>query len=132
MHPNEEKPEAEEAEGSTRSRRKIGCCLKTWLKLDEWILRDLLIYNYKPQDRKTQQMFFEMYEDQGEEVATIIKDAAIEMTSGKDDNSNNSGALRGKVQALKRRGTLRKDQLPNVAALQALNSTGDDDYEKAV
>ena len=53
LHPNEEKPEADDAEGSTRSRRKLGCCLRTWLKLDEWILRDLLIYNYKPDSRKS-------------------------------------------------------------------------------
>jgi len=46
LHPNEEKPE--EDGGSVKSSRKLGCCLKTWVKLDEWILRDLLIYNYKP------------------------------------------------------------------------------------
>lgn len=61
LHPNEEKEE-EEA-GSNKSKRRLGCCLKTWVKLDEWILRDLLIYNYKPESRASQHLFFEMYEN---------------------------------------------------------------------
>ena len=52
LHPNEEKEEADGDQGSTRTSRKLGCCLRTWVKLDEWILRDLLIYNYKPEVRK--------------------------------------------------------------------------------
>jgi len=83
LHPNEEKEEADEA-GSSKSRRKLGCCLRTWVKLDEWILRDLLIYNYKIGSRKSQQMFFEMYDAKGGEVAAIIKDAALDV---KDDCS---------------------------------------------
>lgn len=51
LHPNEEREE-EEA-GSNKSKRRLGCCLKTWVKLDEWILRDLLIYNYKPESRSS-------------------------------------------------------------------------------
>lgn len=94
-------------------------------------MRDLLIYNYKPSDRKSQQMFFEMYENSGEDVATIIKDAAIENKKAEDDQSNHSETLRNKVQALKRRGTLKKDQLPNVATLNAINA-GDDDFVKEV
>ena len=99
LHPNEEKPEDDA--GSTKSTRKLGCCLKTWVKLDEWILRDLLIYNYKLESRKSQQMFFEMYEDKGHEVAAIIKEAAIEPKELDDGMSDNSAALRDKVQALK-------------------------------
>ena len=122
-------PEADD-DGSTKSRRKLGCCLKTWLKLDEWILRDLLIYNYKPDSRKSQQMFFEMYEDQAEDLAEIIKDAVNDDKKDNDAASNHSAALRDKVKALKRRGTLRKDQMPNVDTLVAIN-TVDDDFEKA-
>ena len=66
-------------------------------------------------------MFFDMYDTQAEEVATIIKDAAAEGEKGDDNASNHSAALRNKVQALKRRGTLRKDQFPNVDTLNAIN-----------
>lgn len=51
LHPNEEKEEVDNA--SDKTRRKLGCCLKTWVKLDEWILRDLLIHNYKIGSRKS-------------------------------------------------------------------------------
>ena len=95
LHPNEEKPE--EDGGSVKTTRKLGCCLKTWVKLDEWILRDLLIYNYKMESRKSQQMFFEMYEDNGHEVAAIIKEAAQESKDVDEGKSNNSNALREKV-----------------------------------
>lgn len=78
-------------------------------------------------------MFFEMYETQAEDLAEIIKDAAIDPEDKKDgdDASNHSAALRDKVKALKRRGTLRKDQMPNVDQLAAINSVVDDDFEKA-
>ena len=66
-------------------------------------MRDLLIYNYKIDSRKSQQMFFEMYENKADEVAAIIKGAATETVETDEDN------LRQKVQALKRRGTLQKD-----------------------
>ena len=111
LHPNEEKQEDDA--GSTKSTRKLGCCLKTWVKLDEWILRDLLIYNYKMESRKSQQMFFEMYEDKGHEVAAIIKEAAIDTKDGDDGKSDNSNAIREKVQdlkqGLKRRNTIKLD-----------------------
>lgn len=129
LHPNEEKPE--EDGGSVKTTRKLGCCLKTWVKLDEWILRDLLIYNYKMESRKSQQMFFEMYEDNGHEVAAIIKEAAQESKDVDEGKSNNSNALREKVQALKiplkRRNTIKIDQ-------DAINADEkkqkDDDFEK--
>ena len=128
LHPNEETPEADDNEGSQKSHRKLGCCLKTWVKLDEWILRDLLIYNYKPEIRKNQQMFFDMYDAKHEDLADIIKEAAAEDT--KDDASNHSEAIRDKVKALKRRGTLKKDQLPNIATLQPFNAA-DDNFQKS-
>lgn len=71
-----------------------------------------------------------MYENQGEEVAAIIKDAAIEGRKDEDDKSDNSAALRKKVQALKRRGTLRKDQIPEVQKLTSINN--DDNFSKEV
>ena len=126
LHPNEEKDE-DDGEGSTKSRRKRGCCLTTWLKLDEWILRDLLIHNYKPDSRKSQRMFFEMYDNNTEDLADIIKEVAKD---DKNDNaSNQSGAIREKVMALKqRRGTLTK--VPNIATLEAIN-TPDDNFQKS-
>ncbi len=99
LHPNEEKDEDEG--GSTRTKAKrLGCCLRTWMKLDFLILRDLLIYNYKVESRKQQRMFFDLYDTQGEEVANIIKDATTEAKSTADDKSDNSGKLTMKLQAL--------------------------------
>jgi len=46
--------------------------------------------------------------------------------------SNHSATLRNKVQALKRRGTLKADQIPSVAVLTGVPSTVDDDYRKEV
>lgn len=106
LHPNEEK---EEDDGSTKTKsKKLGCCLRTWMKLDFLILRDLLIYNYKAESRKQQRMFFDIYENQAEEVAAIIKDAATEADNADDNKSDTSVALRRKVQNLnlKRRGTV--------------------------
>ena len=67
-------------------------------------------------------MFFDMYDNQAEDLAAIIKEVAIE--DKKDDASNHSGAaIRDKVIALKRRGTLKKDQLPNIQT--AINGKDD-------
>ena len=58
-------------------------------------------------------MFFEMYEDKGHEVAAIIKEAAFEAKDGDDGKSDNSNAIREKVQDLKqgfkRRNTIKLD-----------------------
>jgi len=70
-------------------------------------------------------MFFEMYADKGEEVAGIIKEAAIEDRGAFDDDvSDHSQRIKTKVQALKRRPTLKLDQTP-----KGLNPPHDDDYE---
>lgn len=69
-------------------------------------------------------MFFEMYADKGEEVAGIIKEAAIEEKGAFDDVSDHSQRIKNKVQALKRRPTLKLDQAP-----KGLNPPHDDDYE---
>ena len=119
LHPNEEKEEEEG--GSTKSRRKLGCCLKTWVKLDEWILRDLLIYNYKPDSRKSQQMFFEMYEDKADEVAAIIKTAATDNATETEEDT-----IRDKVKALKRRNTMQRDQLIDIGVLETKVNESDD------
>ena len=88
-------------------------------------------------------MFFEMYEEQGEQVAEIIKDAALGgERSGKDvENAEDSSqAIRTKVQALKRKGTLRRDQLDELgpspaqgATIQTTTAinTADEDYQNA-
>lgn len=83
------------------------------MKLDFLILRDLLIYNYKAESRKQQRMFFDIYENQAEEVAAIIKDAATEADNADDNKSDTSVALRKKVQNLnlKRRGTVVNDSI---------------------
>ena len=124
LHPNEELEEADEG-GSHKSRRKLGCCLKTWVKLDEWILRDLLIYNYKIENRKSQQMFFDMYERDGEEVANIIKDAAKEEESNNDE-SKNSAQLKDRVKAIQRRPTVKIEDVN----LLAINEANDDKFFK--
>ena len=64
LHPNEEKEE--EDGGSAKGRKKHGCCLTTWMRLDELILRPLLIYNYKRDRRLMERDFFELYEEEGE------------------------------------------------------------------
>lgn len=125
LHPNEEKEEDDA--GSTKSKRKLGCCLRTWVKLDELILRDLLIYNYKPDTRTQQRLFFDMYHDQADDVAAIIKDAALDPKAENDaDLSHHSAQLREKVQKLKRRNTLKKEQLD----VPVVGINGGDDFEK--
>ena len=78
-------------------------------------------------------MFFEMYDNQAEDLAEIIKVAAIDSDDNKDNDamSNHSAALRSKVKALKRRNTLQKDQIPTADTLKAINKAVDDDFEKA-
>ena len=88
MHPNEEKEEDDE--GSTRGRKKLGCCLTTWVRLDELILRPLLIHNYKRDRRQMERDFFELYEEEGGEVAKIIGEAGKDVA---DDKSNNSAQV---------------------------------------
>ena len=127
LHPNEEKEEADADQGSARSSRRLGCCLRTWVKLDEWILRDLLIYNYKPELRKSQQLFFDMYDQKADEVATIIKTAALDDT-GDDAKSDNSAAIRRQVHALKRRGS----KLMAPIATTAINADNDDKFNRAL
>jgi hypothetical protein len=45
------------------------------MRLDELILRPLLIHNYKRDRRMMEKDFFELYEMEGNEVAKIFNDA---------------------------------------------------------
>jgi NhaP-type Na+/H+ or K+/H+ antiporter len=49
LHPNEEQEEDDDKGSTTRKTR--GCCMKYWTRLDEMILRPLLIHNYKRDSR---------------------------------------------------------------------------------
>ena len=84
-------------------------------------MRDLLIYNYKPDSRKSQQMFFEMYEDKADEVAAIIKTAATDNATETEEDT-----IRDKVKALKRRNTMQRDQLIDIGVLETKVNESDD------
>ena len=66
-------------------------------------------------------MFFEMYEDKADEVAAIIKTAATDNAAATEEDT-----IREKVQALKRRNTMQKDQLIDIGALETKVNESDD------
>ena len=82
LHPNEEK---EEDDGTTR---KYGCFLTTWMRLDELILRPLLIHNYKRDRRMMERDFFELYELEGTEVANIFNE--VNKDQGEDKSTSSA------------------------------------------
>ena len=77
LHPNEEQ---EEDDGHTK---KYGCFLTTWMRLDELILRPLLIHNYKRDRRMMERSFFELYEVDGAEVAKMFEEVNKENSGEK-------------------------------------------------
>ena len=82
LHPNEEK---EEDDGTMR---KYGCFLTTWMRLDELILRPLLIHNYKRDRRMMERDFFELYELEGTEVANIFNE--VNKDQGEDKSTSSA------------------------------------------
>jgi len=44
------------------------------MKLDELILRPLLIYNYHPEKRQLEREFFELFQEDGDEIANIVNE----------------------------------------------------------
>ena len=67
-----------------------------------------------------------MYDTKADEVATIIKTAALDDT-GDDAKSDNSAAIRRKVQALKRR----PSKLMAPIGSNAINTDNDDKFNRA-
>ena len=125
LHPNEEKEEDDA--GSTKDRRRLGCCLQTWMRLDELILRPLLIYNYRRDKRQLQKDFFELYQDEGEEIQNIFNDAGKDE---REDKSTNSAAVANAITNLKRKRTLGKAEIAGDAKA-AINAADDDSYRQA-
>ena len=124
LHPNEEQPEEEDA-GSSKGRKRLGCCLTTWMRLDELILRPLLIYNYTRDARQLQRDFFELYQDEGEEVEKIFGEAG---RADGDDKSANSAKVALAISSLKRKRTLGRAEI-GVDAKAAINDGDDDSYK---
>ena len=120
LHPNEEK---EEDDGAAR---KYGCFLTTWMRLDELILRPLLIHNYKRDRRMMEKDFFELYEMEGNEVAKIFNDANKDQG---EDKSASSAQFANAVQALKRKRSMRPAEMLQDAKM-SINHL-DDNFEQA-
>ena len=84
------------------------------MRLDELILRPLLIHNYKRNKSQLQKHFFELYEDDGVEIENLFNEAK---KFGNEDNDANAAAMVKKLSTsnLRRKNTLVKTEVASDA-----------------
>ena len=88
----------------TSGKRKLGCCMYTWMRLDELMLRPLFIYKYARDKRQLQKAFFETYDQDGRDLEQIfgLADAGGD---AKQANNASTNELMRKMSLLKRKRT---------------------------
>ena len=105
---SDDSDEDEISPSTGRRKNKRGCCLTTWMKLDELILRDLLIYKYSRNKRRLQKAFFEAYDQDGKELEKIFNLAGDD--ANEKSNENHSNAIMRQMTLLKKKRTSLKNK----------------------